>query len=292
MGPPPWRAATGRACASTMPIGFDLAHVDDTEVPRFAYHQQTVNDGSAMRSRSAHRAIDTSQMVVAGSKSGGKLLPTTSRQGALVSVETCQDAVIGEPIATDEDQRIVWLSGAARRELLRERMYHAAAELIIQQGIDLFTTDDVAARAGCSRATVYRYVGGKSEIVDAITRRATLSLSQHIGRAVAGLDGPDRVVETILAAVTATRAEPLATQVLLHASDTHIRAHLDSPQVLEAALALAGLHPEDHQAAQALILIVWGLIQHPLDDPSAERILIERFIRPAFDPYDWPATRT
>lgn len=191
---------------------------------------------------------------------------------------------------TDQEQTQGWLSGAARRELLRERMYHAAAELMAQHGIDGFNADDVAARTECSRATVYRYLGGKFEIVNAIIARATLSLSQRISRAVASVDESDRVVEVILASVTATRAEPLATQILRNARDTHIRAHLDSPQVLQAALSLAGLHPDDRHAAQAVVRIVWTLVQHPLADPASERTFVERFIKPAFDRYEWPPT--
>jgi AcrR family transcriptional regulator len=187
------------------------------------------------------------------------------------------------------------VSRASRQELARERMYRAAAKLIAQRGINNFSADEVAARVGCSRATLYRYVGGRSAIVDAIIRRATASLNQRIRRAVAGFNGPDRVVEMILASVAAARAEPLTAQVLQHANATHIRAHLDSRQVLESALALAGLHPDDHPAGQALIRIVWSIVQQPLGDSTAERALIERFVRPAFNRYSYtvqPATPT
>jgi AcrR family transcriptional regulator len=180
------------------------------------------------------------------------------------------------------------VSRASRQELSRERMYRAAAKLIAQRGITNFSADDVAARAGCSRATLYRYVGGRSAIVDAIVCRVTLSLEQQIGQAVAGFSGPDRVVEMILAAVAVTRAESLTAQVLHHASSTHIRAHLDSRLVLEAALDLAGLHPDDHAAGQVLVRIIWSLIQKPLDNSDSERALIERFVKPAFNNYSYP----
>jgi AcrR family transcriptional regulator len=187
------------------------------------------------------------------------------------------------------------VSRASRQELSRERMYRAAARLIAQRGITNFSADEVAARAGCSRATLYRYVGGRSAIVDTIVCRVTLSLEQQIEQAVDGFSGPDRVVEMILAAVAATRAEALTVQVLHHASSTHVRAHLDSRLVLEAALDLAGLHPDDHAAGQALVRIIWSIIQKPLDSSDSERALVERFIKPAFDNYSYtvqPATPT
>jgi len=179
------------------------------------------------------------------------------------------------------------VSRASRQDLSRERMYRAAAKLIAQRGIAHFSADEVAARAGCSRATLYRYVGGRSAIVDALVRRATDSLVQQIRQAVAGLNGPDRVIEMILAAVAATRTEPLTGQVLDHASATYIRAHLDSRRVRKAALVLAGLHPDDQAAGQALVRIIWSLVQQPLGNTDSERALIERFVKPAFDNYSY-----
>ena len=179
-------------------------------------------------------------------------------------------------------------SRSSRQDLLRERIYRAAAKLLAQRGITNFSADEVAARAGCSRATLYRYVGGRSAIVAALVRRATDSLDQQIGEAVAGLNGPDRVIEMILASVAATRGEALTVQVLEHASATNIRAHLDSRRVWKAALVLAGLHPDDHAAGQALIRIIWSLVQQPLGDSDSERALVERFVKPAFDNYSYP----
>jgi AcrR family transcriptional regulator len=57
-------------------------------------------------------------------------------------------------------------SRASRQELSRERMYRAAAKLIAQRGITNFSADEVAAQAGCSPATLYRYVGGRSASAD------------------------------------------------------------------------------------------------------------------------------
>ena len=181
------------------------------------------------------------------------------------------------------------VSGASRQDELRERMYRAAAKLIAQRGITKFSADEVAARAGCSRATLYRYLGGRSAIVAALVRRATDSLDQQIGQAVAGLNGPDRVVEMIMAAVAATRAEPLTVQVLDRASAIDIRAHLSSRRVWKAALVLAGLHPDDQAAGHALVRIIWSFAQEPLGTSDFERALIERFVKPAFENYSYPS---
>ncbi|UNQ35816.1 TetR family transcriptional regulator [Prescottella equi] len=67
---------------------------------------------------------------------------------------------------------------------------------------------DVAERAGCSRATLYRYVGGKPAIVAAVVSSAAASVAEDVACAVAHLDGADRVVEAILTSVAAVRADP------------------------------------------------------------------------------------
>ncbi|WP_432279675.1 TetR family transcriptional regulator, partial [Nocardia brasiliensis] len=40
--------------------------------------------------------------------------------------------------------------------------------MITRDGMARLTIDRVAAQAGCSRATVYRYVGGKSALREAV----------------------------------------------------------------------------------------------------------------------------
>ena len=64
-----------------------------------------------------------------------------------------------------------------------EAVLDAAVRQLTEHGIAGTTIDDVAAAAGVSRATVYRYVGGKSDIVSAaILRESTVILEQVAGR--------------------------------------------------------------------------------------------------------------
>ena len=65
-----------------------------------------------------------------------------------------------------------WLVGGDRRTVATERIYDAATDLITREGPDAFDIDTLAARVHCSRATIYRYVGGKAEIRDAVVARA------------------------------------------------------------------------------------------------------------------------
>lgn len=52
-----------------------------------------------------------------------------------------------------------------RRRSNREAILHAAEAVIIRKGMSSVSMDDVAAEAGFSKATIYKYVPSKSELV-------------------------------------------------------------------------------------------------------------------------------
>lgn len=91
-----------------------------------------------------------------------------------------------------------WLAGGNRHELAVERIYAAAAELILERGFQRISVDEVAERAGCSRATLYRYVGGKKAIQDGVISRAVEAVALEVSAAVEPLEGERRVVEAVL----------------------------------------------------------------------------------------------
>ncbi len=52
-----------------------------------------------------------------------------------------------------------------RREAYKEFILHAAESVIVRRGYAMMTMDDVAREAGLSKATVYRYVSGKRDLI-------------------------------------------------------------------------------------------------------------------------------
>lgn len=52
-----------------------------------------------------------------------------------------------------------------RRAAYKEFILHAAEALIVRRGFATMTMDDVAREAGLSKATVYRYISGKRDLV-------------------------------------------------------------------------------------------------------------------------------
>ena len=93
-----------------------------------------------------------------------------------------------------------WLVGGDRRSVASDRIYAAATDLIARDGLDAFDIDALAKRVHCSRATVYRYAGGKAEIRDAVLARVALRIVDSVRETVADLTGPERVVTAITVA--------------------------------------------------------------------------------------------
>ena len=92
---------------------------------------------------------------------------------------------------------------------MRERLIAATAEVIAEDGPLAVRVEEVARRAGCSRATVYRYVADKDELV----REVLVGRSAEIADALEAeldpdADPADWVVEGLLRHAEAVRAEP------------------------------------------------------------------------------------
>lgn len=176
-----------------------------------------------------------------------------------------------------------WLAGGDRRELAVERIHTAAAELIARGGMGGLNIDHVAARAGCSRATVYRYVGGKSALREAVLAAATARTAQIIQRSVERFSGPERVVQAILTSLTVVRADPVIVAFLNASTPREIDAFLaGNPRLADAAIALTGTATADPAAGQWIVRVVLSLLFWPATDPATERALVERFVVPNF----------
>ena len=76
-----------------------------------------------------------------------------------------------------------------------------ATELIFRDGMDAVSIDTLAARANCSRATIYRYVGGKKTFAKPCSRAPPPASSTSCVKAFRGRTGPDRVLTAIEVAV-------------------------------------------------------------------------------------------
>jgi AcrR family transcriptional regulator len=175
-----------------------------------------------------------------------------------------------------------WLVGGDRRTVATERIYDAATDLITREGPDAFDIGTLTARVHCSRATIYRYVGGKAEIRDAVVARAAARIVETVRQTVENLHGPERVVTAITVALKLIRSDPLG-----HLMFSSLRANdvvwlTGSPLLAGFATELTGLTDRDPQAALWVVRVVLSLLFWPVGDSATERQVVQRFVAPAF----------
>ena len=176
-----------------------------------------------------------------------------------------------------------WLVGGDRRTAAAERIYAAATELIAREGLDAFDVDTLAARVHCSRATVYRHVGGKADIRDAVLVRAAAGIVETVRAAVDGLGGAARIGTAIAVALQEIRSHPLGMPMVAALRRGQGTTWLtESPIVAGFAVDLNGLTDDDTDAVQWIVRVVLSLLYWPAGDPADERRVIERFVLPAF----------
>lgn len=175
-----------------------------------------------------------------------------------------------------------WLFDGGRRAAAAERIYSAATELIYRDGMDGLNIDALAAATHCSRATIYRYVGGKKDIRDAVLARAATRIVETVRTSVEGRTGPDRLLTAIEVAVAEIRSDA-AGQLFLDSAHSGGWTWLTaSPAVVDFASELAGLAGDDAVAAQWIVRLVLSLLSWPDADPRAEHHMLQRFVAPAF----------
>ncbi|MUL65593.1 TetR family transcriptional regulator [Mycobacterium sp. CBMA 234] len=165
-----------------------------------------------------------------------------------------------------------WLIGADRRDAGMERIYAAAAASAAAHGLDRLNIDEIAASVGCSRATVYRHVGGKQELRDGVLARAIARVGRQIADAVAGHAGPERIAVAVLSAVRVVRADPVASGLVRAGASVDF----DSPRLARAAGELSGT--ADPLLAAWIVRVVLSLLCWPLPDEKAEELVVRRYV--------------
>lgn len=175
-----------------------------------------------------------------------------------------------------------WLVGGDRRKIATERIYDAATDLITREGPDAFDIDTLATRVHCSRATIYRYGGGKAEIRDAVVARAAEQIIETVRQAVENTSGPERVITAITVALKLIRSNPLGQLMFSSVRANDIVSLTASPLLAGFASDLTGLTDRDPQAAMWVVRVVLSLLYWPVGDSRIERQMLERFVAPAF----------
>jgi AcrR family transcriptional regulator len=175
-----------------------------------------------------------------------------------------------------------WLVGRDRRSEAAERIYDAAADLIVRRGYDAFTIEALAAHVHCSPATIYRHAGGKAAIRDAVVAIQAARVVDTARDAIKDLKGPDRVVTATSVALQGLQSDPLA-HLMRSMHETPISQWItNSPAVNRFAAEMLGLENDDPLAAQWLIRVFLALWCWPLKDPTDQQTMLQRFLGPPY----------
>jgi AcrR family transcriptional regulator len=175
-----------------------------------------------------------------------------------------------------------WVVGGDRRAAAADRIFAAATDLVLRDGLDAFDIDTLAAQVHCSRATIYRYAGGKAQIRDAVLMRLSAGIIDTVRRAVDGLSGPERVITAITVALEQIRSDPIRRLMLSSSNSPELGGLHSSPVLGHIAADLTGITDDDPQAAQWIVRVVVSLAYWPLGNSRVEQQVLQRFVAPGF----------
>jgi AcrR family transcriptional regulator len=172
-----------------------------------------------------------------------------------------------------------WI-GDERAQLAAQKILDAAAALFVERGVGGVGMGEVAAAAGCSRATLYRYFADRGQLHMAFVHREAVRVGQLVAAEVRAAD-PDDPAETVtlavLAAVRLVREAP-ALVAWFRQDDAATSSGVAQSSAVIEALGLS-LVP-DPLAARWLVRVVLSLLTVPGRDAAEERVLVERFVAP------------
>ena len=114
----------------------------------------------------------------------------------------------------------------------------AAARHLASHGIAGTTVDDVATEAGVSRATVYRYIGGKNELVPAVIGREADEVLVRLTEVIASSTTADRMIADVVTNALLMIAER---PVLSRLTSTDLRESLPFVTVAAGPLVDGGV---------------------------------------------------
>jgi AcrR family transcriptional regulator len=104
---------------------------------------------------------------------------------------------------------------SGRRTETRERVFAAAVELIAEQGFSGTTVDEIAARAGVAKGTVFYNFGNKEHLFSELLRHGVDRLTAAFGSAVAGRAGYPAIEALIRAELEHVQQAPAFAQIVL-----------------------------------------------------------------------------
>jgi AcrR family transcriptional regulator len=179
-----------------------------------------------------------------------------------------------------------WLA-ERRTEAAADRILDAAEELYTQRDPVSIGMNEIAAAAGCSRATLYRYFENREALRTAYVHREAYRLSRSIKRQISGVEDPrERLIASIAVTLRMVRESPALSSwfaVTRPPLGGEIAGHSDVITALAAAF-VNSLGADDPATAQRrarwVVRVITSLLMFPGRDDADERAMIADFVVP------------
>jgi AcrR family transcriptional regulator len=191
-----------------------------------------------------------------------------------------------------ERERAPWAGNPPQVDAARERLLDAAARCIAREGLAATTIASVAAEAGVSRPTVYRYFDDRDALVRECLRVAAARLRDTVLDRVAELASPaDMVVEAVVLAVHEIPADEVLHAIWNSAAlDASVVESFTEPaavawvrECLEPVVDAAGWSArEADEVVEVVLRMVLSLLITPAPrrSPAALRAFLRRRLLP------------
>lgn len=171
----------------------------------------------------------------------------------------------------------------ARADAAAERILDAAAELFVERGVAETGMADVAAAAGCSRATLYRYFESRGALHRAFAhreaRRIVAAATDHV-RSIA--DPDERRAEAIVSVAEAIRQTPELVAWHRPGAIEILSEVLNDSDVVDAFCAafLGGDRDRVRDLGRWIVRVIESLVLSPGNDRDDEVRMVRSFVLP------------
>jgi AcrR family transcriptional regulator len=183
-----------------------------------------------------------------------------------------------------------WLAGR-RTEVAADRILDAANDLFARQEAATVGMNQIAAAAGCSRATLYRYFENREALYTAYVHRESYRLYREMTEQIMSVTDPaERLIEGMMASLRNVRESP-ALASWFATTQRPIGAEMAEQSEVIKALTEAfvvSLAPDDadviERRARWLVRVMSSLLVFAGRDEADERAMLREFLVPILVP--------
>jgi AcrR family transcriptional regulator len=183
-----------------------------------------------------------------------------------------------------------WLA-ARRTEVAADRILDAANDLFARQEAATVGMNEIAAAAGCSRATLYRYFENRDALYTAYVHRESYRLYREMTDQIMSVTDPaERMIEGMMASLRNVRQSPaLASWFATTARPIGVEM-AEQSEVIKALTEafVVSLAPDDadvvERRARWLVRVMSSLLAFPGHDEADERAMLSEFLVPILVP--------